>query len=114
MPKVYYDARQAGIFDSSSGPRILTQSLSLLWYSGSSFHRYSVFDSSILRIMPKVYYDARQAGIFDSSSVPRILTQSLSLLWYSDSSFHRYSVFDSSILRIMPKVFRRIAIRARP
>ncbi len=35
----YYDARQAGIFDSFSTTVILIQSFSLLWYSGSSFHR---------------------------------------------------------------------------
>jgi len=51
----YYDARQAGIFDSSCPPLFLVQSLSFFWYSSSSFHRYGVLESSILRIMPKVF-----------------------------------------------------------
>ena len=35
----YYDARQAGIFDSSCAPLFLVQSLSFFWYSSSSLHR---------------------------------------------------------------------------
>ena len=35
----YYDARQAGIFDSSCAPMFFVQSLSFFWYRSSSFHR---------------------------------------------------------------------------